>query len=302
MSTAVATFASYHSSLDHTRFRIWAKAIADLLIAAGMTQTADTGQIDFTTVTVPSASGWTTTGALLQKTWPTGDSIWLRLVYGSSSGWAPTISIEWSPYGTDGAGNLIRSRHTQVALSGSITGWNSTTNAIEYTSYACVHDETQSINLQVGGTIGFWISFNKRISNVTGLPVPQKDYVILGGVPGASGSMYGTATNAIGTAWWSWRDTPFYYSSAQSTNFCTIPYGMTSSPAGNKLIFPWRVGFPAAHIVKGGVTYITTEVTINTTFQVAIGNDPILRTYRATGLSGGANGTLTPGSVALLWE
>lgn len=286
-------------------YRVWAQAIVDLLKDAGMTQTADTGQLDIATATRPAQNSWSTAGIILQKTWPTGDSITLKLLFGSTNtNVYPMLQIDWSPYGSDGAGNLIRSRPAQAGLTPNFASWMATaTNTTEFQCYACVHEATQSINMQLGGSAaGMFMSLNKRVDRVTGLPTPQKDYVVIAGIAASNCTVYGNSMSTLGSIMGTWRDTPYYASGMIGGNWCIIPYGITASPAGDKMIFPWRAPFPAAHIVLGGCTYLSGELSNDATFQVAIGSDPTLRTYRATGLNGGANGVFTPGKIALLWE
>lgn len=56
MATSTAALPSYNS--DDATWRTWAQGIHDLLIAAGLTQTADTGQINLTTAPRPAANAF----------------------------------------------------------------------------------------------------------------------------------------------------------------------------------------------------------------------------------------------------
>lgn len=113
---------------DATNFRAWSKAISDALQAVGLVKTADTGQINFTTVSGPSAQAqslgyeiYRFTDAL-QGTKP----IFFKIEYGSGASSFPQIGL-WLTVGssTDGAGNItgpVISSRRQCSMAGPNVG------------------------------------------------------------------------------------------------------------------------------------------------------------------------------------
>lgn len=90
-------------------FRAWGKALSDFLTACGVTKTADTGQIDWTTVTRPLATS-TSQGYEIRQLTDSAQSTfpqYIKIEYGSASG-AATIPQVWVTTGTatNGSGTL----------------------------------------------------------------------------------------------------------------------------------------------------------------------------------------------------
>jgi hypothetical protein len=105
MSTA--TTSTYPDSSTLTNFKAWAQWISSQLAAFGWVQTADTGQVDWSTIgSVPSSGSW------VYEIWKSGDSlssaypIYIKIEYGQQSSSAPSLFVTVSTGGTDGAGNL----------------------------------------------------------------------------------------------------------------------------------------------------------------------------------------------------
>jgi hypothetical protein len=108
-------------------FRAWGSAISAALATAGLAVTADTGQINWTTVAVPSTNAtaagyeiWKLTDAL-QATYP----VFIKLEYGlatSNSGVVPYNCQLWVTVGTatDGAGTITASGSYPGSISGRI--------------------------------------------------------------------------------------------------------------------------------------------------------------------------------------
>lgn len=114
-----------------TTIQAWGKALSDALAASGLVKTADTGQINWATVTTPSAATtaagyeiWRLTDAL-QSTAP----IFIKLEYGSGNPLAsPSL---WFTIGsaTDGAGAITG---TVIRARTQLTSANGTTPRISY--------------------------------------------------------------------------------------------------------------------------------------------------------------------------
>jgi hypothetical protein len=105
------------SNSNDTLFRGWGKAISDRFTAFGWVKTADTGQIDWTTVLAPT----TTNQARGYEIWRMADTlqatapVFLKIWYGSSA-WIHTGPAIWIMLGTgsDGTGNLTGQVGTQI--------------------------------------------------------------------------------------------------------------------------------------------------------------------------------------------
>lgn len=107
-------------STTDARFRAWGLEIHDALAALGWIQTADTGQIDWTTVLAPTLT--------LQKRgyeiWRANDSLagsapfYIKLTYGSSGAAArPGLWIQIGA-GSNGAGTLSDASHENIQSTG----------------------------------------------------------------------------------------------------------------------------------------------------------------------------------------
>lgn len=103
---SVQTVSLTLSGSSDATFRAWGLGVRNALLALGLTRTADTGQVDWTTVT-------TAAGVRGYEVWQFNDAlqtgstkVFLRLEYGNSyTATAPALSIQ-AGTGTDGAGNL----------------------------------------------------------------------------------------------------------------------------------------------------------------------------------------------------
>lgn len=131
----MTNFSSYTVFNDHTsdaNFRIWGKAISDNMTAVGLTQTSDTGQINWATVVragTNSNAGYEIRAFsdTLQSTRP----VYIRIDFGTGSS-TSSPRLQWSVgTGTNGAGTLTGVILATVTDTMFATGAGSTTN---YTS------------------------------------------------------------------------------------------------------------------------------------------------------------------------
>lgn len=127
----MATFSSTFA-LDHTTdagFRVWGGGISALLTAAGLTQTTDTGQINWASVT---RAGTNTDAGY--EVWRFNDTlqatapVFFKIRYGTNTTSSlPRIQIDVGP-GSDGAGNLTGSTASTVSIvsssSNTTASWN----------------------------------------------------------------------------------------------------------------------------------------------------------------------------------
>jgi len=108
VTTATWTTGSLHGS--DANFRTWGSEFAAQLAAVGLTQTADTGQVNWTTVTRPGASTdagyeiWEFTDT--QQSASPSSPIFLKFYYGTGTGTTnPRIRVEVGT-GSNGSGTL----------------------------------------------------------------------------------------------------------------------------------------------------------------------------------------------------
>src|SRR6186997_665737 len=107
MASFTATPANFTNSSD-ANFRVWGAYISSKLLAGGMVQTADTGQINWTTVLTPTGINtyagyeiWRFADAL-QASAP----VYFKIEYGEGSNVdGPAVRVKFGT-GSDGAGNL----------------------------------------------------------------------------------------------------------------------------------------------------------------------------------------------------
>jgi len=114
----------FHSNLNDANFRAWGSAISAEMTAMGWAKTADTGQVNWTTVTVPA------TGVLVYEIWePVSDPLqtgstkyYVKLEYGNwnTGANAPGFRAQLGT-GTNGAGTLTGI--TTVARGNAGTGY-----------------------------------------------------------------------------------------------------------------------------------------------------------------------------------
>jgi hypothetical protein len=117
MATAVVSQA-FISDTD-ANFRLWGKWVSDRLAAFGWVQAADTGQINWATVTKPAGVN----ASQGYEIWKLGDALqatapmYLKLEYGSSAGAATTPALYFTiSNGSDGAGTLTGSPTTRKQI------------------------------------------------------------------------------------------------------------------------------------------------------------------------------------------
>jgi hypothetical protein len=139
---ATTTWSSFCSHTNDATFRVWGKKISDeLQLMTEVALTADTGQINWATVTRPGVS--TNAGYEIYKmndTQVTTAPIWFRLDYGTA-GAATTPRMQLTVgTGSDGAGT-ITGPSTCTTMVAKNLGTTAPTSAVtNYTSYLCVDE------------------------------------------------------------------------------------------------------------------------------------------------------------------
>lgn len=270
MTLATGVFA-YESSTDAT-YRTWGKGISDLLTAVGMTKTADTGQVDWATVTRPAGSynGY----EIRSVTWSSGETVVFKIEYGCETGtnYSPWLKIGYGS-SSNGAGVLDSLSRNP----GGITRFSGSSATVK-TTYANVDLDKQCFVLQ--SDAGLFL-MQKRLDRQTGLLSTDKDYSIVGGTWVTSGTTFGTSGTP--PLLLSYRNDPYvqYLTGSQSIAF--IPYNMTASPAGSTYIFRAYTAFPQISLLPSMCVYIKSEIPQDALFDVDLGFG--VCTYRATGIT-----------------
>lgn len=148
---AVSTFSwmSACSSSSDAEFRKWAQGIHDALAACGLVQTADTGQVNLATATVPAA------GAYTYEVWRFNDAlqatkpIFLKVEYGSISTARPSVRLTVGS-GSSGAGAINGNIYRATSVLGSLSSMD--VSSTEFASYASGDGSSVAIMLWPGHT------------------------------------------------------------------------------------------------------------------------------------------------------
>lgn len=286
MTTATDT-----SPIDHTStatFQAWGASVKAVLAAAGFVQTADTGQIDWTTVSKPGTN--TLAG---YEVWRMNDTqqasapIFFRLSYGTFNVTDRVyITIQFGT-GSNGSGTLTGSAAAiglVQASGGAGTG--------SFTSYVATGEGYGSAIIKGGSGANFWLSISRSCDS-SGTPNAIGWTAVCGGV----------------------NSGPYTYFQAVGTGFLTVPTlnaisvvpgGVTSSLVGAdyQVFLNWGLN-PRMYPLLGSCHAVRSEIAYGVTFSVAlIGTTP--RTYMATGagLSGNslANNANSVYAIAILYE
>lgn len=288
MTTSFSTGTMAHS--DDATFRAWGSAFAAILAAIGLVQTADTGQINWTTVLRP-----TTNTAAGYEVWRFDDDlqatapIFLKIEYGTgSSTTAPSIWLTVG-VGSDGAGTITNPTKT-TRVQASATG---TPSASTLERHACHTDGAAWIvfhaNSSTLSTLGFFIG---RTCDTTGAPTAEGCVVYTR--PTSTGAVPVQALRFASPA------TVFAVSTA-SFAVC-FPHGVTSSLDGTTKQLPnhW-MPCPTWRPVFGLIGCLTSEFTRGTSFpHIPFGLTE--RTWMPLGdISGLGNAPAAGNGVALIW-
>lgn len=284
VSTAISSFVFNHGS--EAGFRVWGKGTSDLLQAAGAIKTADTGQIDWTTVTFPGVGA--IAGYEMYKFTDSVGDWYMKIGYGtgslSSANGEISIQVGLS---TDGAMNMPAYNSRYLGKMDRPCG----SSATLLNHYACVSDGMLSIQWGQTGLL----TIERRRDQTTGNPVPFGDFVTFSR---CGNTAWGGTAGVVNL--FSFRFVPIF-ASGVGPHFCLVPLGISSSASGDKYIYRWHGSYPGSRIAIAGCTYLGSEFTAHSTFDVALLGSTV-RTYRATGLNGAANGGDTRYTAAVLWE
>jgi hypothetical protein len=259
------------SNTASTAFRTWGGAISTALATAGLVQTSDTGQINWTTVTNPG----TTSTAYGYEVWRFNDSLqstkplFFKLEYGAGAAAATPALWVTTGTATDGAGTM-----TSASGTGTST-----------TSRRTIGDTTQTLtavtgNVYIGAPdsscIGVlaWPGYSSTWGGMAFFIERTRDS---DGTPNGNGYLFGSAkslTGSAGTTTWDQRHFSGLPIPSQWTmglcpflndsNFTSVSDGATLYPLPFMTGYTPRMGGPSKLLVGIGKG----DVTANTTFSM----------------------------------
>ncbi len=254
MATFTATPATFTNSSD-ANFRLWGSYIAARFAAVGLVQTADTGQINWVTVTTPAGvntySGyeiWRFADAL-QASAP----VYFKIQYGEgSTADGPGVRVQFGS-GSNGTGTLtgnLSSEYdaemTPSAAACTVFGSGSTGRFVVCAGYIAA----------VGLSFGF-----ERSKNSAGADTTEAVLWLGHSTPASSGS---TVTQ---TAVWS--TTLGVLGATESTVGCLFPAGATAASGAQTMVMPV---FHSKGVFMNpglnGVGYFTENIAENSTISV----------------------------------
>jgi hypothetical protein len=294
------TTQSYNTVLAQTsdaEFRAWGLELHNALVAAGLVNTSDTGQIDFATVV--RAAGNTAAGYkiyrfndALQATAP----IFLKLEFGSSS--SNTAPNMWLTVGTgtNGAGTINGTVTPRRTTARSSLPGSAVTN---YPTHLCVAPGYAGLAWKRGGTAnqgqgGFHVC---RSCDGGGNPTAEGVIVYTCAASAQPFDAY-TLWFASSTA----RDTA-------NTGYCMVGGYLgadTSTAAGLDVqAYKHYAGWPRMRCNPYLLAAYITDIPVDTVFtETPVGSTP--RTYRAVGTAfgyaGGAGAISVNLQGCMLWE
>lgn len=275
------------------------------MLAAGLAQTTDTGQVNWGTVNIPGSVStlygyevWSILGGALRVRieWYSASSL--------SSSFTPRLKYIIGT-GSDGAGNI-----TGVIFTSTLTTPNNTLSAGNKLSYISNPSTGDFFGLvyKVGGVTsgGAYTPSALAFSvekTVDGAGAPDGfGYVITchdettGGTSGLVSAKKAVWVISSGTLY------------ALTNLFCIVPRALTDSSVGtDKQAFVHQVAANRVRFTHGVCTVVASEALPNTTFNICVVGDPLTATrgYVSVGYGlGGSHGggTSNTYSCAILWE
>ena len=297
------TTAATSTVVDQTTdaaFRTWVAEVITQLLAVGLTQTADTGQINTTTVT--RAAGSTAAGYTiwrfndtLQATAP----IYIKLEFGSGS--SNTVPAMWITVGqgSNGSGTLTGTLTTRCSC-GSGTALSSTITS--YTS-RFVYNSTYGFLAVVMkiGSIGANVAWGGfivvRSCDSTGAATGDSVGIITNSFSASPVGFSGT--QAPSSQFYSWVTSAVYppaLNSNTANTCCFFPFLPTSTTvSGNQQVMPAFHATPAIQFSNTWGLCNMNEVAVGSTFTAQVVGSTTL-TYISVGGFHGVNTFLFNGA------
>lgn len=290
---------SWSTPADHTTtagFRAWGSELSAKLQAAGLVQTADTGQINWTTVNLPATN---TPGGYeiyrfndaLNATKP----IYIKIEYGTGNGTGrPCIWIT-AGTGTNGAGTLSGASNRQTAYFANIAD-----NTGSLDSYLCVKDGFVGLGWKYGlctaqsnNRFYFFFAVARTVDD-TGAETGDGFFVLRrqAGVTAAGGTVVESVSYADGVQ------------ASQNGYYAMVPANVSSSAVGaDKQVYKCYGILPRVRPIMQAAVVLNTEYPVGVTFTAALVGTTA-RTYLSLG--DGANYAAVNRNAAysdaILWE
>lgn len=292
-STTVIDLSSFTTD---AKFRTWGAAINAALTAAGLTNTADTGQINWTTVTKPIATAtqagyeiWRFNDTL-QSTKP----IFIRIGYGSGGVASGNSPATWITVGTGSDG------------AGTITGVNTGLIAGAQTSSAPTNTSA-TIQVCYNATSGYLLI---AAAPILLAPTYYSAFWCLTRTSDSSGAATGTGfalfkettSNAV-TVTAQYVNFSSAYVGASTNPRCGMLQSSTSAATGSTVpLYKHYAGLPDFYPINTVVTYFSTDMVDLSTFSASPFGGP--HTYIAIGskATGIDNSAAANAYGAFLWE
>jgi hypothetical protein len=295
-----ATWSTTNSCTTDAEFRALVAELQAKFAAVGLVQTADTGQINATTVVRPAvgtAAGYDIWrfNDTLQATAP----VYIKIEYGV--GGSTSIFSLWVTVGTgsNGAGTLTGTALSTRRQCSSATSTGFGTAGV-YTSYLCYKDGflglVHKLSAYANGASQNGFALSRTCDGTgawtaTGLTFYTRQ--ITGSPP----------TNGAITQNLRFASTPAAYSLATNA-YCLVPGMQTAQINGDNPVYLHWMSVPEMVPVLGICSHVTSHYALGTFTATLIGSTP--RTYFTVGhtywMGYSASGATVEYSMAMLWE
>lgn len=277
------------------KFRTWGSAVSASIVAGGLTATADTGQINWTTVTKPIATS-TKAGYeiyrfndTLQSTYP----VYIRIDYGSNLLASGNSPATWVTVGTGTNG------------AGTITGVN--TGALSsYQFNGAASNTVAPIKSCTVAGFTFFLAGGSLLGSANGGTFAICRTCDSSGTLTSDGVL---VSYSSGSAVWSTSGLNFKLGTVTASGFipCAALSGSSVSTGAVVQLYKHYAVLGVPYYTYGGVTYVATDIASGTTFTAAPWSTT--HTYLAVGATGygtnatGGDSTNNTGLFpAFLWE
>lgn len=293
------TTSSWSTVIDHTSdagFRAWGSELNTKMSGAGLVQTADTGQIDWVTVTRPANNvdaGY--------EVWRFADSsFYIKIFYGtaSSSGALARIRVQVGT-GSDGSGTLTGQTSTLTTVTRTTTGVPS--SVIAYSSYLCVTSTFFGLLWKAGapsvaGTgLGFFAV--DKFCDSTGAATTDGAVIYYGATSSALASFLSYEPIKTSSPSMSY---------GVNTAFCLVPSLITTTAVGgdNQILLHMTPTTPLIRPVKNVFSILNSELALSTTIT-ATTVGATSHTYISLNSQAGRGNSASVShdvGLAMLWE
>lgn len=292
---------TYTSPINHTTdagFRAWGLALSGAFTSAGLTQTADTGQINW--VTVVRAGINANAGYEIFRFNDTNQAtapVFIRVDYGTNAAVDRPRVLVTIGTGTNGAGTITGTVIPAATIHFNITA---ASTAVSYATRSCAVDGYFGLMWGLGatstGSLGFGFLSIARSVDSTGAATAEAIEVYSGA--NAAGTLSACQVLRYATS-----DVITMVVGSQ----CLVHGGVTSSLVGGSAqVYKHYMNIPRVRPHPWILTVIAAEIGNNTQFQAtAVG--ATARNYVSSGSQGYLNaGVALPASaayaIAMLWE